>query len=316
MEIRQIKYFRAVAELKSFTRASIHCRLTQPAMSRQIKALEEELGVALLVRDGRGAHLTPAGSEFYRQIIHLDDVISDAVKATKAYGNGKSVVSLGAPPSLGPSFLATVAEELTQKYNGLDIRLVEGYSYQLADWLLSGRLDMALLYGGHEALQAEHIASVKEDLFLVCPNDELGVGQDTPFSDLVNLTIISPDLPSTTRAEMERLATLAGVELSFKMQIDSVPAIKSMVSQGLGYAVLPFAAIEHEVRNGDLGYRPIVQPTPNLSLQFVQNIRSGQDRIIYGASETILKCIVNKVGSNDWRGTSVAVHRKSRKQPD
>ncbi|MBE1281687.1 MAG: LysR family transcriptional regulator [Rhodobacteraceae bacterium] len=302
MELRQIKYFRAVADFKSFTRAAVNCRVTQPALSRQISTLEEELGVELFIRDGRGAHLTPAGAEFYGRVSEVSDIVQGAIDAMRPYRSGKLSISVGVPPSLGPRFQSALARTLTQTTSDTELRLIEGYSSQLADWLTSGRLDVALLYGGIHHPQAEHVASMQEDLFLICPGQRKGAKRSIPFAELAQVPLISPDLPSTTRNEMERLARPLGVELNFGMQIDSVPAIKSIVADGGGYAILPHAAVEQEIDLGLLHTRDIIDPIPRLTLDLMVSTRSGLDRNIYGFCQSILAAMRDKIDSCDWKG--------------
>lgn len=302
MELRQIKYFCAVAELKSFTRAAIFCRVTQPALSRQIGALEQELEVELFVRDGRGAHLTPAGAEFFRRCADINGMVKEAADAMQPFRGRRQEISVGAPPSLGPEFLASMSAALTAFSSGPELRLVEGYSYQLADWLASGRLDLALLYRGASHAQAELLASLVESLFLICPGPSIGEPAPVRFAELPGYSLISPDLPSTTRGEMERLARPLGVKLNFKMQIDSVAAIKSMTASGIGHAILPYAAVEQEIGFGLVHARPITDPVPQLKLDLMASTRSGLDQRIYEFSRPILDCLRQKTESGEWKG--------------
>ena len=82
MELRQLQYFRSVTELKSFSRAAVRVRIAQPAINRQVRKLEDEVGVALFYRDGRGAHLTEAGAEFYEPVCRALSLLETAPKGS------------------------------------------------------------------------------------------------------------------------------------------------------------------------------------------------------------------------------------------
>lgn len=105
MELKHLRYFLAVADLNSFSRAASHLNISQPALSRQIKKFEEELHAALFYRDGRGAHLTEAGSELYSHAIRITDRANLAVKAVHKHRNIElSEISVGAPRRWGRAF--------------------------------------------------------------------------------------------------------------------------------------------------------------------------------------------------------------------
>src|SRR6185437_516906 len=237
MELRQLRYFLTVADLKNFTRAASVVHIAQSALSRQIRKLEDELGAVLLYRDGRTATLTEAGQRFYEEAKLVLRQLDDAKQAlSEQEGNPTGSVALGYPPHLGPEFPVSIIRRFRALYPRAQLRIVEGFTSQLADALFTGHIDVALLYN---AASFKHLVSdftLREDLLVIGPaDDKLTSAERVALKDLAGLPIITPDPPSATRTCVEAAAARAGVALDFRLEIDSLPAIKRLVAEGYGY---------------------------------------------------------------------------------
>ena len=147
MDLKQIAYFVRVAELGSFTRASIALAVAQPALSRQIRMLEVELRQNLLIRNGRGVTLTEAGRvmlEHGRGILHqVERAREDLGRARGALAGRGSV---GLPPSLARLLTVPISRALHQRRPDASLSITEGLSISTQEWLQTGRLDIALMY--------------------------------------------------------------------------------------------------------------------------------------------------------------------------
>ena len=147
MELRQLRYFLQVADFKSFSRAAIAVRIAQPALSRHIRKLEEELGVALFYRDGRGAILTEQGKRYYERVT---DILRQLDQATAELQSDDEMptgeVVLGVPTELGPRFILQIVQSFRSRYPSARIRVAESGSAQIAEWLQSSRLDAGFIY--------------------------------------------------------------------------------------------------------------------------------------------------------------------------
>ncbi len=306
MEFRQIRYFRVVSEMGSFTQAAHELGLSQPSLSKQIRQLEAELDVALLVRDGRGVKLTAAGAELYERLVEIDEKLNDAKAAVASLSAHANTIAIGATGLLGTEFLTDVVEAVSSRYPASQIRLVEGYSQQIAAWLQSGRLDIALLYGGGDNPQAEQLMSVVQDLYLV----SAPAADDGPidFADIAGHPLIAFDQPSRLRARFERAAEEMGVSLRFCHAIDSLPVIKEMVQRGDGTIGLPFSAVAPDVYAGKMLVRPIIGPHMQLDLRVLASRRSGLGREIYAVFDIIRDLLENRCQSGKWLGSRVAKH--------
>lgn len=143
MDIRQLKYFAAVADTRNFTRASERLHIAQPPLSRQIQLLEEELGVQLILRNSRPLRLTDAGRMFYEQALQIINRVDQLKTATRQIGlNQRQTLSIGFVASTLYGGLPMLVRKLRQCYPDVDIQLVELTSMQQFAALKSGRIDV------------------------------------------------------------------------------------------------------------------------------------------------------------------------------
>lgn len=143
MDIRQLKYFVAVADTRNFTRASERLHIAQPPLSRQIQLLEEELGVQLILRNIRPLRLTEAGRMFYEQALQIINRLDQLKTATRQIGlNQRRTLSIGFVASTLYGGLPMLVRKLRQGYPDVDIQLVELTSMQQFAALKSGRIDV------------------------------------------------------------------------------------------------------------------------------------------------------------------------------
>lgn len=143
MDIRQLKYFIAVANTRNFTRASEQLHIAQPPLSRQIQLLEQELGVQLLLRNSRPLRLTEAGRVFYEQALQITNRLDQLKSTTQQIGlNQRQTLSIGFVASTLYGGLPALVRKLRQHYPDLDIQLVELTSMQQIAALKSGRIDI------------------------------------------------------------------------------------------------------------------------------------------------------------------------------
>lgn len=303
MELRQIKYFRTVSELGSITSAAHELGISQPSLSKQIRTLEAQLDVILLVRDGRGVKLTPAGAELYERLVEIDDKLSEAISTVSRHGERSTTVSIGSTGLVGTAFLTDMAQAISRGWPDAEIRLVEGYSQQVAAWLQSGRLDIALLYGGKASQQVEEILTVEQDLYLI---EKAGASDvtcaDIGFATLAEHPLIAFDQPSRLRARFERAAEATGTSLIFRHAIDSFSVIKDMVRRGDGAIGLPYSAVAEEIAAGLMQARRIIGPHMQLDLKLVASRRSGLGREVYDICAILEDILSERCASGEWQG--------------
>jgi LysR family nitrogen assimilation transcriptional regulator len=265
MELRQLTYFQAVARAASFSRASAELGVAQPALSRQLRKLETELGLDLLYRNGRGVSLTDAGARFLRGVdgilLDLEKLCSDTVAE---HGMAHGPVTIGMPPALSGVLAAPLLKRVAVTLPNVQVRIVDAFSGFLHEWLLSRRIDIAVLYNARLSrnISAEHLLS--EYLYLIGPGDDVRLphtGDDATidFSAIAELPLILPGPNHAMRREVDRAATTAGVKLNVEIEMDALHAIKDLAVEGR-YGVLPFGGVYTEVKKGEIKAWRLVRP--------------------------------------------------------
>lgn len=265
MELRQLTYFQTVAKSGSFSRASALLAVAQPALSRQVRKLEEELGVSLLYRNGRGVTLTEAGRNF---LLGVEGILADLERlcgeTAEQQGRIRGTVAIGMPPALSGVLIAPLLRRARSVLPHVQIKVIDGFSGHLQEWLLSRQIDMAVLYnaGLSRSIVAEHL--LYENLFLLgSPKpDRLRpeTGAAATMAEIGRLPLILPGQRHAMRREVDRAAAAAGIRLKIELEVDALQAIKELVMEGRYYSILPFSGISAEVNHGQLKAWRIVEP--------------------------------------------------------
>jgi LysR family nitrogen assimilation transcriptional regulator len=243
MNLKQLEYFIRVAEHGSFSKAALVLDIAQPALSRQVRALETELREALFLRNGRGVTLTEAG---VRLLEHGQGILQMLAHAREDLGThrdeplGRIVVAM--PPTLARMHTLELINTFRRDMPKARLSVMEGFSVHINEWLLSGRADLALVYNPEPlaALQIEPLG--EEHISLLSPVAEAPAGP-VALKDLPRYPLVLPQRGYIFRKLMEQSAAMAGVTLNVAWEVSSLPVILDLVSAGLGHAVLGEAAI-------------------------------------------------------------------------
>ena len=270
MDLKQIEYFVRVAELGSFTRASAALGIAQPALSRQVRLLEVELRQNLLLRNGRGASPTEAGKlllEHGRGILHQVERAREELGRVRGALAGR--VAIGLPPSVAKVLTVPLTREFRARLPDAALSISEGLSAAMQESLITGRLDIVLLYNASAAPGIEITPLLEEDLFLVQGQTEATHRlHDQPIAlrEVAALPLIIPTRPNAIRMQVEaELATL-GCYPHIALEIDGVSAILDLVLDGAGCAVLSRNAVATSGNPSAFVVRPIAQLHSKLSV--------------------------------------------------
>lgn len=259
MDLRQLRFFLRVVEHGSLTRAAAHLSVGQPVLSRRIRDLEEELGVPLLSRNGRGMVLTEAGKRFLphaRSLIQGADKAREEVRALRERPSG--AVSIAMPPIVGATLWVPLLAEVRRKFPEIQLQLAEGYSGYVIEWLLHGKADVGVIYEPLEKTNIAHEPLISERLYLIGPDL---AGDAVAFDDLARLPLILPAMPHAIRRHLETVAAKRRVALNVALEVNAYPAIKTIVRAQRAFTILPAAPVLAEVRAGDFGIAEIVSPS-------------------------------------------------------
>ena len=268
MNFKQLEYFVQVAELGSFSKAAVVLDIAQPALSRQVRALEVELRETLLLRNGRGVVLTEAGQRLYEHGVNILQALAhaqDDMGANRDAPVGR--ITIGLPPSVGRQLTLPLIDGFQRRLPAARLAIVEGLSSHISEWISSGRVDLGLLYNPEAQPALEITPLIEESLCLVSSATSAapwpGSGAVLPLHQLPNWPLIVPERGHAIRKLLESQAVLAGIKLNIAWEVSSIAAIIDLVCAGYGHAVLHASAVAASDRADLLRARPLVQPRLN-----------------------------------------------------
>ncbi|MFV5212602.1 LysR substrate-binding domain-containing protein [Azonexus caeni] len=244
MDLKQLEYFVRVAELGSFTRASILLDIAQPALSRQVRMLELEFEQNLLLRNGRGVVTTDAGKlllEYGRGILYQVERLREELG--RARGALVGHVALGLPPSLLKILAVPIFREFKENFPAAKLAIREGMSAGMHESLVSGRLDVALLYNATPSPDVDLTPLLEEELFLVSPETDSRPTTPVAIDELPDYPLIVPSRPNAIRMLIESALANLGLRPSIAFEVDGINAILDLVGEGFGYAILSQTAV-------------------------------------------------------------------------
>lgn len=294
MDLKQLEYFLRVAELGSFTQASQTLNIAQPAISRQVRALEVELRQNLLVRNGRGVTTTEAGkllAEHCRGILH--QVARAKEDMARVHGALAGRVALGIAPSASKMMTVPLTKQFRKKLPNATLSITEGLSLMMQESLLAGRLDICLIYNPstNANVELDLVPLTSEQLYLVGTKGPHPIDTSISLRTLANIPLIIPNRPHTVRMLIESQMNLINCKPNISLEIDGVPAILDLVADGAGYAILTKHAILTSGQAEKYNLRPITEPV--LYSRLFMATASG--RIATTTQTAILDLISNTV---------------------
>jgi LysR family transcriptional regulator, hydrogen peroxide-inducible genes activator len=246
--IRQLQYVVTLADAGSFAEAARISHVSQPALSQQIKALEDQLGVKLLERSTTGAILTPIGRSIVSRARGVLGEVRNIEELARSAANGLTgTLRLGTTPTLGPYLLSPIIAELHRAAPGLRLYVREGIPDEQALALSRGELDVILgpLPIRGDDLEIEPL--FREPLHLVAAVDsDLASGPLDP-AVLAGQTLLSLDTRHHLHRETSRIATEHGMVLSPDYEGTSLDSLHMMAASGLGLTVLPQLYLRSDV---------------------------------------------------------------------
>src|SRR5690606_15679255 len=242
MNLRQLEYFVRVAELGSFTRASQALRVAQPALSRQVRALEVEARQSLLLRNGRGVSTTAAGRlvlEHGRGILH--QVARLTQELDRARGAPVGRIALGLPPTLSKLLAVPLIRAFREGMPAVGLSIAEGLSITMLGSIADGRLDLAVVYNPIPSPELELHALLEERLYLIERRGAADTGprgEPLPPAGLAERPLVIPCRPNARRMPFDSRLSLHGLAPRIALETDGVNAILELVADGAGSAVL------------------------------------------------------------------------------
>jgi DNA-binding transcriptional LysR family regulator len=254
VELRQLKYFIAIIESGSFSKAANECHVVQSALSQQIATLEAELGVQLLVRSAQGVTPTGAGLLFHRHAQHLLKQVEHAKTAVHASdGKPRGRVAIGLPTSTAATLSLPLLEACLSLYPGIHLHLMEGLSRQMHQALINAKADMVIQFSGQSehGLRARRLLT--EELFIVRANPDGTARPEVgtiPLSRLCKMPLLLPERGNGLRDLVEQQLATLGVAVTPLAELGSLTTIIEATEKGIGATLLPWGAFHRHYVSG------------------------------------------------------------------
>lgn len=279
MDLRQITYFMWVFEQRSFTKAAQKAGVVQPALSIQVKRLEEELGVSLFARNSRGVEPTSFGERFYtlcepilRDVAMARSKMLELLKPDVVMGT----LRCGFPPTFFKAVIGQVVAQFIEENPQMDLHLREGYGLTLTQWVSDGALDFAVgAWSTH--MPGLNVSMVHEEEILLISGRALSA---TPFSmcdldALSGLQLILPSSGQILAPPLEQLISTGRLRPASVMRVDSYLGVVEIARRVGSVGFVPISGVSAEMLGDDLHVYRL--PDHMLSLRWHLVHRAGEE---------------------------------------
>lgn len=269
VDIRALRYFSTVAMRGSFSRAAEQLHVAQPALSLQVRRLEESLGTRLLERQPRGVALTPSGEKF---LAYADDILRrleaacDDMRASAAEPVG--TVSVGMPQSMAKLLTVPLVRQALRRWPKVALRMVELNTGYVPEFIAAGRIDIGLVFFAQTAhpLRMRHL--VDEELVVVGPAGRFArldrrswsrAGQ-VSLAEIARLPLVLPMTLHSLRELIETYTQRRRLRLNVVAEVNAIPQLIDLVGEGIGYTILSYPSVREAIARGEVSAARIHQP--------------------------------------------------------
>lgn len=303
-DLNKWRVFLAIGELGSLTRAALFLDSNQSLLSRQLNALERECGARLFNRTGRGVELSEVGARIFPQVKALlteAERLEQDIRGEAREPTGR--VTLGSLPSIGFTLVGRLFTAIRDRYPAVSLKVLEGSSGQVEEWLADARVDIAILYRYGASLPEHEQSLATVDSYLIGPpGDELTAQPEIAFGRLHELPFILPSVPNGLRTALDALARHERITLNAAIDADSLPLQKSLVAREGLYTVLPLHAVWDEVQAGQLQAARIVSPPLQRTISMAFSKSKGPARAVSVVAAQITEIVGDMARHGMWHG--------------
>jgi DNA-binding transcriptional LysR family regulator len=298
MYLEQLRFFHSVAELGSFTAAARALHLTQPAVSNQIRNLEDELGQQVFERQGRTVRLTRAGEVLYTHTRRIFQQVREAqaiLDDLKSLQTGR--LQLGTVDVMSIYVLPQIFQVFHHNFPKVEVSIEVDDSTNISRGVRDGRYDLGFVTLPLRVDGLESIPVYRDVMRAIAPaGHELAGRKKVSLADLASTTMIVYKRGSVTRSILEQAFRSQGVELVPDMEIDRPEAMKKLVEAGLGVSIMPVMSIAREVEEGSL----VVLDTGDISFERQLGLIYRQGQVFSPTVSAFLAILRQELKPNVW----------------
>jgi LysR family transcriptional regulator, hydrogen peroxide-inducible genes activator len=289
MTVRQLRYFDALARHSHFGHAAAACAISQPALSMQIKELEETLGAVLMERGARQVRLTKFGEEAalrVRDILLLVDELGEFARASRDRLSGR--LRIGMIPTIAPYLLPILMENLTRTHPEVDIYVREALTSKLIQELAEGRLDTAIVALPISEPSFTEVALFAENFLLVRPRED--TGKPVPSSKMLReMRLLLLEEGHCFRDQALSFCNMKSSLPRDMLDASSLSTLVQMVSAGMGVTLIPEMAMAVEARSASVSVARFKNPQPSRIIGMIWRKKSPLARQLLQLSEVVCR---------------------------
>ncbi len=288
LRLRQIACFVRVCELGSITRAAAELNIAQPALGLQIRGLEHEFGAALVVRSSKGVKPTAAGElllEWGRTIQQQNRDIRRRMK--ELHSDRPLSLTLGMTSSLTQMLAAPIIETVRESLPSVGLKIVEGLSQYIAEWIDDERVDIGLGFGPFEGQSVHYTALMRDRLFyLSAPGTPDGT---ITLAEVLSMPLAVPDDTNSIRHTVESAARSLDLPVIGNYEIASIQAAREIARRGIAGAIAPYGGVATDHQRGELSVRMIVSPMLERTLYLMRR----NDRTLNETENSFIRIVID-----------------------
>lgn len=269
LTLKQLRYFEALARHNHFGRAADACAISQPAISVQIRELEETLGTELFQRGPRQVRLTNFGEEFalrVRDILRSVDELTDLARASRDRLVGR--LRIGVIPTIAPYLLPAIIGNLARMHDGLDIHVRETQTQKLIQELADGRLDAAIVALPVSEASLTEIVLFAENFVLVRPGED--EGKPVPNREMLReMRLLLLEEGHCFRDQALSFCNMHSARPRELLDGSSLSTLVQMVGAGVGVTLIPEMAVPVETRSAAVSIAHFANPQPSRTIGMI-----------------------------------------------
>ncbi len=304
MNLKQLRYFVRIAECGSLSKAADELGIAQPALSQQLRALEDELGGELVTRHSRGIAPNDLGTMLLSHFgTILNEIDRTPLLVQDLTRNPTGEVRLGVTTTAARALTAPLVAKVHESYPGITLHVVEAMSGSLSQSLQRGGLDLSILYEP-KLLELDDgvdlMPMLTEDLFLISRNKSIVKNRKAvPFSLLEELQLVLPCYPNVLTKLLYELAAKREIKLNVKFEIDSLSSIIELVNADF-CTVLPLVCLGREIEEGRVTATPITDPRVSWSVHVAAARKGVRSRAVRAVHKLLIEMVNEMVEGGAW----------------
>jgi LysR family nitrogen assimilation transcriptional regulator len=265
MDFRRLRYFVAIVDAGSVSKASAQVRIAQPALSQQLLTLETEVGARLVDRTSHGITTTSAGRRLYRHALTILRQVEEARRHTRDDTDDiDGVVSVALPTSVATILALPLLDAVRTRYPGIHLHLIEAFSGHIMELTNNNRVDLSVLFTDTpgKGITARQILSQKLYLISKQSGDD---GQQTTISmrDMKARKMVLPSPSHSLRSLIDQSFARLGIELNVVSDVDSLPLLRTMAERGIADTILPICVLSRGADAQHLSAQQLTGPGIN-----------------------------------------------------